>query len=251
MRQIVSSRKQLRWDNPLAAVQPLLRDPERPYATTLLVLALDCFGKECLDWHPETMQLEMKDSFGVYLPKENLDKLYAGITLLTTDYFYQSVSRFIDLANVLAGDDFDPEVFNPADVDECSWAVAEALLLSPPEPDEPQPFCTDIQQYIAYVLREEAFAKPPSILRVAVAPDLPDKLQYDYGTTDDPDMFSATYQRNAEKADQVDQMVLENLYELFQQLQGLPLQNGKTQGLLEALQAQYRQLREVSSSPRR
>src|SRR4051812_29132260 len=119
------------------AAQRVLQDPES-YATTLLVLLVDRFGTEALSWAPETIRTEMASEYGVALPPACFDRLMAAVTVITTDYFYKSLTRFIDLCNVLSfGGTFDPSVFDPADPYECAWGISEALLLSPPEEDEP------------------------------------------------------------------------------------------------------------------
>ena len=60
-------------------------------------------------------------------------------------------------ANVLAGSEFDPETFDPADSAECAWAVTEALLLSPPDERDTQPvFSDEIRKYIQE-MQEDVF----------------------------------------------------------------------------------------------
>ncbi|MDB4331258.1 hypothetical protein N9993_01785, partial [bacterium] len=85
------------------------------FATTLLIMGLDYYGPDLLTWHPETIKREIQDDFGVRLPKANFDRLMAAITVVTTDLFFKNLSRFIQLANVLAFDDFQPDEFEPAD----------------------------------------------------------------------------------------------------------------------------------------
>src|SRR4051812_19317451 len=87
------------------ALRQLLRDPDT-FATTLLVLFVDRYGMEAMEWHPRAIAAQLADDFGVAVPAFTLDKLMAAITVLTTDYFYKNLSRFIDLCNVLSGDSF-------------------------------------------------------------------------------------------------------------------------------------------------
>jgi hypothetical protein len=244
VRQLVPASKSVHWSDHEHQISQLLRDPENSYGTSLLVVSLDRFGPDCLQWHPHTLQLELRDAFGVDLPKANLDKLCAAITVLTTDYFFTSVSRFIDLANILAGDDFDPEVFNPADSFECAWAITEALLLHPPEPEAPEVFAPEIRKYIAHVLRDEGYVQPPSILAIALDEDIADQLRYSSVFTGDPELFSAVYETSAAKNEELEQTVLENLHDLLTQLSRLPLRTGQTQNLIAAVQQQFQQLRQ-------
>jgi hypothetical protein len=127
---------------------------------------------------------QVRDDFDVALPRANLDRLQAAIAVVTTDRFFQSVDRFIEVANVLAGSAARPGVFDPADAVECAWAVAESFLLHPPDADEPEPFSDDVRAYVGQVLRSEGFLKPPAILRFALAADRTTDAQYVFG--DDP-----------------------------------------------------------------
>ena len=96
------------------------------YATVLVTLFADMLGDEKdhegkplgfrgFQWHPQTINEYVEDHWGVKLPKQNFDKLMAGIAIVTTDLFFRDVDRFIKLCNVLAGSDFDHETFDPAD----------------------------------------------------------------------------------------------------------------------------------------
>jgi hypothetical protein len=73
------------------------------FVTTLLTVLLDVWGTEALEWTPETIKMELEDDFGIKLPPVILDRIMAGIIILTTDEFYQSLPDFIELTNVLNG----------------------------------------------------------------------------------------------------------------------------------------------------
>lgn len=207
-------------------------DPET-FATTLLVMGLDHYGPELLTWHPETIKLEIEDDFGIKLPKANLDRLLAAIAVVTTDMFFKNLPRFIQLANVLAFDDFQPDEFEPADSLECAWAITEALLLSPPDEADAEPFALEIRRYIGFVLREEGFVQAPDVLRLAVQ-DYGNTVTYDF--TDDPELFSAVNAVQAGKKDQVESTLRLCLKELMEQLADLKLRNGTTDEIVKRLQ---------------
>lgn len=207
-------------------------DPEA-FATTLLVMGLDHYGPELLTWHPETIKLEIQDDFGIKLPKANFDRLLAAITVVTTDLFFKNLPRFIQLANVLAFDDFQPDEFEPADSMECAWAITEALLLSPPDDDDAEPFSLDIRKYIGFVLHEEGFTQAPDVLRLAVK-DYANTVTYDF--TDDPEMFAAVNDVQTGKKEQVESTLRMCLKELMAQLADLKLRNGTTDEIVGRLQ---------------
>lgn len=220
--------------NKTKAVISLLQDPDT-FATVLLTLVLDTWGEECLHdpedpergpWHPTTFRTMIEEHFGVRLPKANLDKLLTAITLITTDLFFKNVDRFIIMANILAGDEFDPTQFEIADSVECAWAITEALLLDPPDDADPEPFSDDVRHYIGFVLREEGYITPPDVLKIAIDGDFKDHVRYNF--SDDPEMFSGIYAVQQGKTEEVETVLRENLIALQQQLNMLPLDNGST-----------------------
>jgi len=213
---------------------------EGTYGTTLLVWCVDRWGMECLQddddldrgpWRAETFKTMLEDAAGVRIPKANLDKLMAAVCILTTDLFFKDVKRFIDLCNVLSGDDFQPDEFDPADTAECAWGITEALLLSPPDDSDPEPFCDDIRYYVAFVLREEGFVTAPDVLKIAVDADWSDQISYSF--SDDPEMFSAVYSKQTEKTDEISDVIRQGLTDLFEQLSALKLKTGNVDGIKE------------------
>lgn len=208
------------------------------YVTSLLTLLIEMYGTEAFQWSPQTIREQLEEDFAIQeLPKSTLDKIMAGISLLTTDHFYQTPSRFIQLANIIAGDDFDPTTFDPADAAECSWAIVEAYLLDPWDADEDR-FNTEIKAYIGKVLDDEGFVKTPKILMIALRDNLEDFINLEY--SDDPDMFQAIYDANDDKATEIDQMIGDNLRLMVSQIESLPLRDGNAGGILEKIQKQIR-----------
>ena len=217
--------------NPAHTIRQVLTD-EESYSTTLVTILIDTYGTEALEWHPATIKQQLEGDFNIQLPQFAHDRIMAAVTLLTTDFFYQAVDKFIDLCNVLGGSEFDPGTFDPADSYECAWGITEALLLSPPEEEE-EPFSDDIRRYIGFVLHDEGFVTPPDVLKIALDGDFADQVRYDLA--DDPEMFEGVYQMQADKTGEVTTMIKENLTELMQQLQSLPLTNGDTSDLVNKL----------------
>ncbi len=199
---------------------------EGTYSTTLLVWLLDQYGMEVLDWHPETIKLELRDDFQVNVPRFIIDRIMAGICVLTTDLFFQNVSKFIQLCNVFSGDEFDPRTFDIADAGECAWGITEALLLNPPDKEEPEPFGDEIRHYLAAILKEEGFITPPDILAIALHANWSDQIQFEFA--DDPDMQGAIYDTQKGKADDIVDLIRNGLQNLYAQIKSLPLRNGKS-----------------------
>jgi hypothetical protein len=196
---------------------------------------LDRFGSEGLTWDPTTISLEIEEDFDVDLPQLALDKLMVAIQILTTDRFYKSLPDFISFCNVLSGDPYRPDMWDPADSEEVAWGVTEALLIYPPEDDDPEPFTDEIRAYIGAVLDSEGLVNPPDILRIAlrqarVSPNIGD-------FSDDPMMFNAVYDLEEGKRQDIEQTVRLRTKLLVAQLRALNLKNGSAEQVAQMLEA--------------
>lgn len=217
----------------MTLVRAMLTSPAT-YATTLLTWTLDRYGPEALTWAPETLRLELERDFGVKLPKPNHDRLMAAIAIMTTDYFYTKVDRFVQLANILAFDEFDPENPDIADGEECAWAITEAMLLWPPNEEDPDDAISeDIRIYITEVLREEGYIRPPKSLKFLVGGALSSTIDFSPGESEE--LWTAAYETQSSNTDDVDEMVADNLRDLFTQLATLPLREGNVKPFLDKI----------------
>jgi hypothetical protein len=158
----------------------------------------------------------------------------AAITIVTTNFFYKDVRRFIELCNILSGDDFQPDEFDPADAGEILWGVTEAMILWPPDddPDDTE-FSPEIQTYIGQVLDLEGIEDPPDLLRLGLTGDAGRNIDSNFA--DDPEMYSAVWDVQRGKSDELKQMVMDNLRQMAFQIQVLPLDAGEKSRLLEQI----------------
>ena len=176
--------------------------------------------------------MEIEDDFGIKLPKANHDRLMTAIRLITSDDFYQSLPDFVTFCNILSGDTYDPRTWEPADASEIAWGITEALLIEPPEGDNP--FAPEILAYIGAMLDMEGIMTPPDILRLAVRDkDLAATVQDDF--SDDPEMFDAVYKFESSKTEIINQTIKSNLAALADQLDGLHLRDGETRGVVQQM----------------
>lgn len=205
-------------------------DPES-FATTMLVVFLDTFGTAALQWDPQTIALEIESEWGIDLPRPNYDRLMVAIRLLTTDDFTTSLPDFIQFCNVLSGDLYDPENWDPADSTEIAWGLTEALLLDPPEDDEP--FTEEIRAYIGAALDSEGMMRAPDILGIALREPIRLDVQGDY--SDDPTMFASIYQFEAGKTEDVNNIVRARIKLLSAQLKAVPLRTGDAKEIISGL----------------
>lgn len=205
------------------------------FASVLLTMFIDRFGLEALTWDPTTISLEIEEDFDVDLPQLALDKLMVAIQLLTTNRFYKSLPDFISFCNVLSGDPYRPDMWDPADAEEVAWGVTEALLIEPPEDQDAEPFTDEIRAYIGAVLDSEGLVNPPDILRIAlrqarVSPSIGD-------FSDDPMMFNAVYDLEEGKRQDIEQSIRLKTKLLVAQLRALNLKNGSAEQVAQMLEA--------------
>ncbi len=228
---------------PAAVMGQWFRVESKPLVTTLTVLLLDRYGPEYLQWGLDTVRMEIQDDFAVTVDDVIADRIAAGMSLLTTEYFFTDLPRFIQLSNVLAGDQSNPGEFNPADVDEAAWAVTEAMLLNPPPEDQrsKNPFSPEIKEYVVAILTREGFRSPPGPLRIIVSADeFGGHVPYDF--SDDPLLFSAVEKTQRDRDSAVDELVADQLGVLMKQLGSLKLQHGDARKVVEAYERQTAQL---------
>jgi len=222
----------------LTNFRPVFQDPNA-FATTLMTMFLDMYldheheGKKmvCLEWAPETIRRELHDDLGFAVPALLFDRLMMGLHLLKTDSFYKSPPDFIESCLVLSGAAFTPQVFSPADSDDCAWGITEALLLSPPDEADPEPFSAEVCGYIGEVTRMEGIINPPDVLRIATRGDNHlGRVQADLA--DDPELSAAVWSVEASKTQDINDLVKGRLSLLVDQLESLRLVHGDTAGIV-------------------
>lgn len=206
----------------------LLLETESTYATALALIAFDEYGSEWLEWHPSTLMMELNEDFNANTSRTNLDKLMAVNVLLTTDAFFNSLPSFIEICNVFADNDYDPETFDPATADEIAWALTEIYLLDPPEQNED--LSQEIKAYIREAVADQGLLHPPDILKLAMVDNAPDPSAE---FSDDPEMYQAIWELQKSKTSEIENMIRQNVKALTLQLETLPLKNGSTKTFVE------------------
>jgi len=205
-------------------------------ATTLLILAARAWKNEFFDWDPETIRDEIKATFGVEPRRSAFNKLMAAVRLVTSDAFYKSVPDFVEICNALDSGFFDPTTFDPADAGEIAWGVTEALIISPPDRNDPEPFSRDVLAYIGEAVKAEGIIQPPDVLRLGILgrEDLWQQIQEEF--SDDPEMFNAIYDLEAGKTEEINNMVKARLQQLMAQLRAIGFNDQQaTAALADAL----------------
>jgi hypothetical protein len=199
------------------------------YVTPLLILLIDSEGTDALGWHPDTVRIALENRYEIKIPSYTIDKIFAGITLLTTDLFYTDVKSFIDICNCFCGSSFNPLIFDPATVLEMSWTITEAHFLDPQ--DDTNVFSDEIKKYIGFVLREEGFIKPPDILSWAMNANFENMVATNY--VDDPALFQMIYATHQNKTMEIESEIARMIRELDTQVADLFLDSGKKRSIVE------------------
>lgn len=169
-----------------------------------------------LNLHPTALRGELRDILRITdIPQSSMDLLMAATLIAQTDLFYRDLPTFIDVCNILSGSPVSPDVFDPADVYEIAWALAEAYLLDPPEtPDvHADRFSEEIREYIGFMAVEEGMLSLPAILSPGVMPANVSVPTFGSGDLDVA-MAEADRLRHLELED----MLRHNLGELLSQL---------------------------------
>jgi|TARA_R110000824_G_scaffold77773_1_gene196604 hypothetical protein len=220
--------------NPKVVTRTLLME-ESTYATVLLLILLDTYGPEALQWAPETISLELKDDYAVNITKQTLDKIMAAIAIVTTNYFYKDVLKFIELANILSGDDAEPDEFDPATAGEVLWGLSESFLLWPPEKDdnpEDTQFSPEVTEYMVQVLQDEGYMSAPDLLALS-GHDTSNFVRDTW--SDDPEMYQAIYEMQQQKVEDLKASLQDNFKELFVQLKLLPVKSGNKEDIMRKI----------------
>lgn len=154
------------------------------FATTLFVLVADHFGSlEWMDWEPDVLGQEIKDDFGVEMPPDVRDKLWALVTTLTTDRFYRDPLFFNHVCNALSDEPLSMMVWEPAELDEVAWALVEIGMCDLDQHEDFE-FSPEVIAYVRELLRKEGME--------AFGPfDFIDDLSIPFPMADDLDMVAA------------------------------------------------------------
>lgn len=211
------------------------------HAACLLLMAVDSWGMECIEWEPETFSGAVRTSFGVELDGLNYDKLNAAISLLSSNLYHRSPGAFGAINKALSFKSIQPNEFNVSSLDDVLWGTTEAQLIMGQEEFVEQGFTQDISRYVGQLLESEGITHPPSNLAFA-------KINESYMEAntnvefEDPMAWKMTMQREEEALEEMNKFMGVNLQRLFMQLRELPLADrdqleGQIDGMLASIKA--------------
>lgn len=208
----------------------VLKDPATP-ATALLVLLVDELGTEWFDWEPETLEHEIQAKWRVSMPASNRDKIWALVTMLTTNQFYRNLDCFVHTCNALNDRGSDFHNFDPPSVSDIAWAIAESTMIDPPEPkDQSRQFSPEIVQLMTLTMDQEGFSRAPKILAHYASPT-GDESKLQVVLDGDGIDYKAYWTDQERKRVEVDQYVASRLAATLDLMVRLPLQHADQEAL--------------------
>lgn len=106
-----------------SAWQEMWQNPEAD-ATVLNAMLISKYGEEALDWDPLTIQMEIKDDFGVSPASEVMDKICAMQIVMGSSAFFDRVDAFRNVVNTIANGQPFFQTFTPLQAEEIAIAIA-------------------------------------------------------------------------------------------------------------------------------
>lgn len=139
-------------------------DDEKAPVTALLYLVTKTYGAEAYEWSPEILKDEIKQDYDSNLSDLQSDKIQAGITLLTTDQYENSISAF-ETINYLLNNQLDYfDELNPLEAEELVCGLTEAYLIRGEELN----FSPEVRVYAGAVFHSYGLHKPPTLFPQAI-----------------------------------------------------------------------------------
>lgn len=214
-------------------------------ATPLMVLCMDQLGGiEFFEWEPVTFNTELKTRFGIDLPNVNRDKIWALVSVLTTDLFYHSLETFIPVCNTLNGSEANFDDYDPVTSEEAAWGIVETGLIDVPDQgqDPAARFSHEIKRYVGLTLRVEGVTTPPAFLKPYTEYDK--DPEEDIGLIIGPNehMLAMYEKRQQSERAAIEAYVRGKLEDLVAQLRMLPLQTGDVSKVAEFISQAQRLL---------
>lgn len=194
------------------------------HASCLLLMAVDSWGVECIQWEPETFTTAVRDEFGTKLNALNYDKLNAAISLVASNLYHRSIGAFCAINKALSFKSVNANEFNVCSLDDVLWGTTEAKLIEGTEDFIEQGFTHDIGSYVGKLLEAEGVVNPPSNLAFAeIDPDIKEATAN--AEFADAAAWKMQMSRESDETEEMNQFMGINLMRLFKQLQVLPLSN--------------------------
>ena len=198
---------------------------EKTFATVLLAILIDDYGTDFFEWEPETLTIQVLEDYGVYIPEDNLDKIWGLVTALTTDKFYNEIEGFHIITKALTDTGASFSNVIPPMPEDMAWAITEVILNDPASKNDgfDKSFSPDVNYYMGTACMYWGYLNPTGVLNTA---KIPDNVQRNVDTLrSDILIQESVSDKNDSDTAVIDQIIATNLLALIDQLDELPLQN--------------------------
>ena len=209
-----------------------LRDPA-VFASTASLCVFDMLGYGAMEWEPETIRAELRDTYGVDVDSTLSDKINAGMALLSSDLYHKSLEAFTTINAAFNLRPISSNDFNVNTLDEVMWGVVEASLLEGPDDFFKAGFSHDIGRYVGELLSMEGCTKPPKALSFAeFEPSELDKR--DILLSSDPIAAEAYWRRQEGISKELSDMASGNVAELLKDIGEVAFKHGDVSGAADS-----------------
>lgn len=189
------------------------------YTTVALAVVLDRYGTECLEWDPAILADAVETDFRIDAPPSLLNKLNAGVEILTSNRTHAQIEVFLPVCSALTSGIVFPGDFVPVSLESVSWGVTEMSLLDGEEFGKDAG--PDVARYVGVLLDQAGIYLPPSYLKFALYPEPSGLTERLSGVTDQTDL-QYYYRQQADRRAALTTSVLSRTGELLRQLNEMP-----------------------------
>lgn len=207
------------------SVAEKFRDPAL-FCSSVLILLIDTFGTEVIEWEPESIYAELEDRFKLHITRQLADKINAATALLSSNLYHKSLEAFTTINTAFNFKTVDNREFNFCTLEDVMWGATEARLLEGPDAFDKEGFTHEIGGYTGELLSVEGITKPPTILRFAEF-DPAELDQRDLALAGDVVTAEAYWSRQEEENKKLEDLAARNMDALIKEVSTLPLKNGK------------------------
>ena len=201
----------------------LYKDPGL-FGSSLLLLFIDDFGMDALDWESESITTTIAEKYGVVMPAENFDRLSAAAGLITSDQFFLSPEAFSAVCRALSFRVVDGRAFLPPSTEDMIWGVTEARIIRGSEDFSQEAFSYSVRALAGLALSSDGFISKPSQLQFAVMP-LEEQTNAELTFMQEPALEQALLQRQQADILGIQRQTLDRLSQLLAEFQTLPIQS--------------------------
>ena len=192
------------------------------FTSSMLLLLVDDFTVECLQWDPVTIEMELRSKLRDRLSKATLDRAQAARMLAGNNLFHKSVEAFMACCCALNLRGSTPGSMAALDLESVYWGMAEARIIEGPEEFAAMGFTHNIKRYMGLMLSNEGALRPGGLLRMAEMPEAA-LLNADAVAIDDPVLSAAGTEGDVALYAELDGMVEQRMALLAEQVMALPL----------------------------